>query len=257
MNHKRSKKAVAWWLYQRRDLKQARCHHATAGPEAQNLRRLELGVPVRIISNGVDVPEARVPDSRDHNIEGRQQRTALFLGRIYPVKGLPMLIDAWARVRPDGWVLKIAGPDEAGHRAQVESLVVAFGLSDKISFVGPVSGEAKRSTFSEADLFVLSSHSESFGMAIAEALAHGLPVLTTRGAPWPMLQEQGCGWWVDGTVHGLTEGLRQATSSDSRTLQAMGARGHKFITAQFGWESLVKQYIAMYEDLAHKRRHCN
>src|SRR5262249_47631347 len=174
---------------------------------------------------GVDVPEglARVPDSRDNDIEGRQQRTALFLGRIYPVKGLPMLIDAWARVRPDGWVLKIAGPDEAGHRAQVENLIFAAGLGDKISFLGSVSHESKRSIFLEADLFVLPSHSESFGMALAEALAHGVPVLTTKAAPWEMLPKRDCGWWVDATIDGLTEGLRQATSRDSLTLHAMGA----------------------------------
>ena len=205
IKHKREKKRIAWWLYQRRDLKRARCHHTTATTEAQNVQRLGLGVPVRVIPNGVDVPEAtpKVLGVGGKKVRRDGQRTAFFLGRIYPVKGLPMLVEAWARVRPDGWLLKIAGPDEGGHQTEVENAVSAAGLSEIVSFVGPIDGQRKQSAFFNADLFVLPTYSESFGMVIAEALAHGLPVLTTTGAPWSMLPQRGCGWWVDPTVDGI------------------------------------------------------
>ena len=245
MNHKRWKKRLAWWLYQQRDLERASCHHTTAEAEASNVRRLGLGVPVRVIPNGVDVPEV---GRKTRSVEGRK-KTALFLGRIYPVKGLPMLVEAWARVRPAGWLLQIVGPDEAGHRAEVEKAVAAAGLNEVISFVGPLDGHAKRFVLLEADLFVLPTHSESFGMVIAEALAHGLPVLTTTGAPWPMLPQRGCGWWVDPTVDGIAEGLRQSTSLDSTTLQAMGAMGRELVAAEFGWMRVARQFVAIYEDL--------
>jgi glycosyltransferase involved in cell wall biosynthesis len=248
IRHKRAKKTIAWWLYQRRDLKRAICHHTTAEREAQNIRRLGLGVPVRMVPNGVNAPEWLGTEHLNKKGQ-RARKTALFLGRIYPVKGLPMLVDAWARVRPEGWVLQIAGPDEAGHRAQVENAVSAANLRDTIVFLGPIGGQAKRTAFFEADLFVLPTHSESFGMVIAEALAHGLPVLTTTGAPWPMLPARGCGWRVDASVDGLAEGLRQATAHNSGTLQAMGARGRAFVTAEFGWGLVAKQFIAMYEGL--------
>jgi glycosyltransferase involved in cell wall biosynthesis len=179
----------------------------------------------------------------------RKQKKALFLGRIYPVKGLPMLIEAWARVRPDGWSLQIAGPDEAGHRAEVEQAVCAAGLAEVISFLGPLEDEAKRSVLLAANLFVLPTHSESFGMAIAEALAHGLPVLTTTGAPWPMLPGHGCGWRVEPTVDGICEGLRQATSLDPGTLQAMGGKGRELVAAEFGWQRVAKQFLLVYENL--------
>src|SRR5207244_1623092 len=165
------------------------------------------------------------------------------------VKGLPTLIEAWARVRPDGWLLQIVGPDEAGHKAEVEKAVSAAGLNEVISFVGPLDGEAKRSVLLNADLFVLPTHSESFGMVIAEALAHGLPVLTTTGAPWSMLPQRGCGWWVDPTVDGLTGGLRQATSLDSGMLQAMGAKGRELVIAEYRWERIAKQFVITYEDV--------
>jgi glycosyltransferase involved in cell wall biosynthesis len=256
MNHKRSKKRVAWWLYQRRDLKRARCHHTTAEAEANNLQRLGLGVPVCVIPNGVDVPEVgRIAATAEvSKAGGGERKKALFLGRIYPVKGLPMLIEAWARVRPHGWILQIAGPDEAGHRAEVEQAVRTAGLNEIISFLGPLEGQAKRSALFAADLFVLPTHSESFGMAIAEALAHGLPVLTTTGAPWPMLPERGCGWWVEPTVDGIAEGLRLATSLGSTALNAMGAKGRELVAAEFSWERVAKQFVSMYENVIRLRR---
>ena len=251
LQHKWWKKCLAWWLYQRRDLKRASCHHASAETEAGDVQRLRLGVPVRVIPNGVDVPEVSRKAGRvGGGKAGRNgKQTALFLGRIYPVKGLPMLIEAWARVRPDGWRLQIVGPDEAGHRAEVEKAVSAAGLHGVVSFVGPLDGQTKQAVWLDADLFVLPTHSESFGMVIAEALAHGLPVLTTTGAPWPMLPQRGCGWWIGPTVEGIAAGLRHATSLDAATLQAMGAKGREFVAAAFGWERVAKQFVSMYEDL--------
>jgi glycosyltransferase involved in cell wall biosynthesis len=215
INHKLWKKSIAWWVYQRRDLKRASCHHTTAETEARHVERLGLGVPLCVIPNGVDVP-LQVLRAEGKNEDRGGRRMALFLGRIHPKKGLPMLIEAWARVRPDGWYLHIAGPDEAGHRAEVQNAVFAAGLGEVVFFVGPIEAEKKESAFSNADLFVLPTHSENFGIVVAEALAHGLPVLTTTGAPWSTLAERGCGWWVDATVEGIAEGLRQATSCDPR-----------------------------------------
>ena len=249
INHKWGKKSVAWWLYQRRDLKRAQCHHASAETEGRNVERLGLGVPVRIIPNGVDLPDSQIQRVEDEKIRRSDRKKALFLGRIYPVKGLPMLVEAWARVRPQGWHLQIAGPDEAGHLMAVKNAVLAAGLSEVVTFMGPVSGPRKQEVLLDADLFVLPTYSESFGMAIAEALAHGLPVLTTTGAPWPMLQQRGCGWWVDATVDGIAEGLRQATSSDSETLQAMGRRGQAFVKAEYGWERIARQFMATYDSI--------
>jgi glycosyltransferase involved in cell wall biosynthesis len=246
LRHKRWKKRLAWWLYQQRDLKAAHCHHATAEAESNSVRQLCLGVPIRVIPNGVDVPQSR-GDSRFRRTAS--EKTAIFLGRLYPVKGLPMLIDAWATVRPVGWRLRIVGPDEAGHRAQLEKAVAVAGLGEVISFAGPLSGSEKASAFAQADLYVLPTHSESFGVAIGEALAHGLPVLTTTRAPWSVLPERGCGWWVDPTVQGVVKGLRQATSLDAASLQAMGEKGRELVAEAFRWESVARQFVTMYEDL--------
>jgi glycosyltransferase involved in cell wall biosynthesis len=164
-----------------------------------------------------------------------------------------MLVEAWARVRPEGWHLQIAGPDEAGHRAQVERAVSVAGLKEVVSFLGPVEGEAKNRAYFNADLFILPSYSESFGMAVAEALAHGLPVLTTNGAPWPELAVRGCGWSVDPTVDGIAQGLSQVTSQELAALQAMGTKGRAWVSADFAWGAVASQFLAAYEQLRTKR----
>jgi glycosyltransferase involved in cell wall biosynthesis len=253
LSHKRFKKKLAWWLYQRGDLKQARCYITTGKAEARNLHHLGLGVPIVTIPNGVDVPEEQsrnVGSAYEEAVRnGQKRRTALFLGRIYPIKGLPMLIEAWARVRPDGWLLRIAGPDEAGHKKQVEREVSAAGLGEVVSFTGPIEPQMKKSAFFDSDLFVLPTHSESFGMVVAEALAHGMPVLTTTAAPWSILRERGCGWWVDATVDGIAEGLHQATSLDTKTLRAMGTKGRALVVEQFNWKRIAELMLSTYDGL--------
>jgi glycosyltransferase involved in cell wall biosynthesis len=125
--------------------------------------------------------------------------------------------------------------------------VAAAGLGEVVSFTGPLTDRMKKSAFFDADLFVLPTLSESFGLVVAEALAHSLPVLTTTGAPWSILPESGCGWWVDATVDGIAEGLRQATSLDSATLQAMGAKGRALVSARFGWKGVAERLLSTYE----------
>jgi glycosyltransferase involved in cell wall biosynthesis len=246
--HKQFKKRLAWRLYQRRDLRLACCHHTTGEAEAHNLEKLLLGVPVITVPNGVDVPEEQPPtvNGEVERAISERLRTVLFLGRIYPVKGLPMLIEAWARVRPQGWVLRIAGPDEAGHRKFVEKAVLAAGLGEVISFTGPIEPRMKKSAFFDAELLVLPSHSESFGVVVAEALAHGLPVLTTTKTPWSILAQRECGWWVEATVDGISEGLRQATDLEPEARRAMGAKGRALAIEQFGWECVAERILAMY-----------
>ena len=251
IRHKGLKKKLAWGLYQRRDLARASALHTTAEAEAANLQAFGLGVPVVTIPNGVDLPEVAASSPRRDG----ETRTALFLGRLYPVKGLPMLIEAWSRVRPPGWRLVIAGPDEAGHQAVLEAAVAAAGLAEVVSFTGAVEGEAKASLLRDADFLVLPSHSESFGMVVAEALAHGTPVLTTTAAPWPTLEQRRCGWRSAPTPGAIAEVLGEATSCDRSTLQAMGAAGRAFVAETLGWDRIAGEFVALYERLmrAHGR----
>ena len=129
----------------------------------------------------------------------------------------------------------------------MERAVTAAGLEQVVSFTGPLADGMKKSAFFDADLLVLPTHSESFGIVVAEALAHGLPVLTTTGAPWSILPESGCGWWVDATVDGIAEGLRQATILDPEALWSMGAKGRVLVSRQFDWKCIADLMLSTYD----------
>ena len=245
VRHKGLKKRLAWRLYQRRDLQRASALHATSDAEAGRLRAFALGRPIVAIPNGVDLPD----QTGTGRAADRTARTALFLGRLYPVKGLPMLLEAWASVRPANWRLVVAGPDEAGHRGLLERAVAAAGLGEAVSFVGPVAGDAKAALLRDADLFVMPSHSESFGMAVAEALAHATPVLTTTAVPWPALEERGCGWRAAPSADAIAAALRLACDCDAATLRDMGSAGRTFVAETLGWDRIAGQFIALYGQL--------
>lgn len=244
LGHRRAKKALAWALYQGRDLRSADLLHATADIEAGNARARGLAGPFCVIPNGIDLPAA-IPARTE-----KQGRTALFVSRVHPKKGLPMLVQAWARLRPEGWNLQIAGPDEGGHAEEIAALVASLGLGGEVRLLGAVYDGEKAALFANADLFVLPTHSENFGIAIAEALAYGLPVLTTRGAPWEVLETRECGWWVEPTEEAILAGLRTATALSDAVRGEMGLRGAAMVAERFDWGGIAMQFQHQYQALA-------
>lgn len=242
LRHKSWRKYLAWQLYQKRQLDRAAALHVTSELEASNVRKLALRPQTVCIPNGLAISEL-CP------VRDLSQRRVVFLGRLHPIKGLPMLLEAWARIRPSNWLLEIAGPDEAGHRRILESQVSDLSIGQSILFAGAVSGSGKQSLFARASLFVLPSHSESFGIAAGEALAEGVPVIATKGTPWEALQTEGCGWHVATSVDGIEAGLRAAFAMDPEELAAMGRRGHAYVTRTFSWQNIAGDMAALYQRL--------
>lgn len=241
INHRRWKKKLAWALYQGRDIRAADMLHATVEGEAESARALGLEGPFCVIPNGVDLPR---PITRAQVAKPR--RTALFLSRVHAQKGLPMLLDAWAALRPQGWELIIAGPDDTGHSAELAHQIARLKLGGEVELRGAVYDEEKAALFARADIFVLPTYSENFGIAIAEALAYGVPVLTTRGAPWELLVTHDCGWWVDPTEEAILAGLRTAIRLPDGVRQDMGKRGAATVAERFEWGGIAMQFHQQY-----------
>ena len=235
------KKRLAWALYEGRNLRGAACLHATSEMEAHHLRRLGLTQPLAIVPNAIDVPY------KIASREGGPCRTLLFLSRIHPKKGIDILLCAWRQVqsRHDNWQLVIAGPDEIGWRAQLERMATELGLV-RVIFRDGVWGEEKSALYGSADLFVLPTHSENFGLVVAEALAHGVPVITTRHAPWSGLDRHSCGWWIDLTEDDLARALAEAMSLSDEERVRMGRRGREWMKREFTWPSVARQMRDVY-----------
>jgi glycosyltransferase involved in cell wall biosynthesis len=242
--HRAWKKRIAMTLFQRRDLQTARLMIASSPVECGNLRKLGFRQPIAMIPNGVKLV-ALDADAERPEVPVSRNRTVLFLSRIHPVKGLLNLAHAWARVSPTGWTLRIAGPDEGGHLAEVMAAVQKLGLQHSVEYVGEADTRRKSVLYREADLFVLPTFTENFGVVVAEALAHGLPVITTRGAPWADLIAYRCGWWVDIGVEPLEHALRKAMALNDDERRAMGARGREYVR-RYDWEVIALQSAAVY-----------
>ena len=245
--HRRFKKSVAWAVYQRRDLGRAALLHATAESEAGHLRAAGLRAPIVVVPNGVDVPD-RPAEMHDR----APRRRALFLSRVHPKKGLPMLLDVWAEVRPEGWELQIVGPSEGGHRAELEAQAARLGLAE-VAFLDAVGDADKWDLYRAADLFVLPTYSENFGVVVAEALASGVPVLTTTGAPWRGLVDHACGWWVEPEPRAVADALRDATGAPARARAEMGLRGRQHVAATYGWDGIAERMTEAYEWVVGRR----
>ncbi len=235
------------FLYQKSSLKNAACLHATAKMEADNFRKLGFTNPIAIIPNGIYIPEFPLIRPKFERIE---KRKILFLSRIHPKKGIEFLIKAWYRLSFDlrnDWKVEIAGNGEASYIATLQSMINTFGLSDEIQFTGPQFGENKFAAFHNADLFVLPTFSENFGIVVTEALACGVPVITTKGTPWEELNTYNAGWWIDIGVQPLVEALKDAMKLSDEERRAMGKNGRKLVEENYSIEAVAKQMIELYQ----------
>lgn len=231
------RKKVMWALAQRRALETADCFHATSVSEYEEIRSMSFRAPVAVIPNGIHIPDG----------EPNPGKTILHLGRLHPKKGIDRLIAAWSRLAYDfpDWQLRIVGPSEGGYREALESQALRLAVP-RVSIEYPVFGHDKWNAYREAGLFVLPTLNENFGMVVAESLAAGTPVISTKGAPWPGLLEERCGWWVDHGVDALEGALRDALAISAKERLAMGLRGREWMKREFGWEGIAEQMEATY-----------
>jgi len=253
LGRSRARKLAAWLLFQKKNLASAALLHATSAAEADSIRALGLRTPIATIANGVEVPAASelpargILESRFPGLAGK--RWLLFLSRLHPKKGLAELIRLWAVLAPrfPDWQLVIAGPDLDGYGTTVRGLVAAAALGERTTFTGAIDGADRASAFANADVLVLPTHSENFGIVVAEALAHGTPVLTTRGAPWGELATHRCGWWVELSDPALEAALTEALGLPKDRLKEMGARGRELVAARYSWDTAAIAMKAAYD----------
>lgn len=221
-------------------LRNAHCLRATAEMEADHFRKAGMRNPIAIVPNAIVFPE--LMEKKDRGI-----RSILFLSRIHPKKGIVHLLKGWTVLQdqfPD-WEVVIAGIDDRGHEAELRKFVSNGGL-ERVRFVGPVHGSEKQQLYRDADLFVLPTYAENFGLVIAEALAQGTPVITTHNAPWSGLEDYRCGWWIEHTQTALNTTLQSALRMPETELREMGIRGRNWVRSEFGWGEVTEKMRELY-----------
>lgn len=155
-------------------------------------------------------------------------------------------------LRPKSWKCQIAGMGHSDYVQYLQQLVSDLHLNDSISFLGSLSGDKKKNAFSEADAFVLPSFSESFGIAIAEAMSWGLPVVTTTATPWKVLSDQQMGWVVSPDLNALTFALFDLFNASDEQLSAMGQRARSYIRKHYDWSEISLKMLNCYDLLLKK-----
>lgn len=255
------KKRIARWLYQDRDLKYATALHATAESEAEQFKTLGFKNPVIISPNGVNVPKEDKKSILQLQLRTRTNpdvRRALFVSRMHPKKGVMELVEAWHRLTThnsqlNNWlcelVYTVSGDFEKEYEAKVKARVKELCLEDSFVFTGSLNDDEKWAAYARADLFVLPTYSENFGIVVAEALWARVPVITTKGTPWSELNERKCGWWIDTGAEPLTKTLSEATVFDVATRREMGANGRRLVEEKYTWDAVVKNMVAGYESI--------
>lgn len=253
LKHSRAKKWLAWILYEQQNLKSATLFHATSINEAQSIRQLGFQQPIALIPNGVSLPHTIIPSKRELLIQSfpelNHKKWLLFLSRIHPKKGLDNLLKVWQKLALDfsDWHLLIAGSDLIGYQAELEALTTELGLQKRVTFTGMLTGERKNAALGNADLFVLPTHSENFGIAVAEALAYGIPVVTTKGAPWQDLTTYKCGWWIDNNPQLLATALAEGMQVTCEERKDMGLRGRNLVATKYSWDFIAKEMSSVYQ----------
>lgn len=237
------KKKIFGWLLQYPALRKVDMFHATSEKEYEEIRALGYKQPVAIVPIGMDIPQGKASvDKRD----ATRLRRIVFFGRIHKVKAIDNLVRAWGELHNTlpQWELVIAGPD-CGAKPELDAIIAEQKIP-RVRFTGELNGAAKYDFLTDADIYVLPSHTENFGVTVAEALASGTPTIASQGTPWQGLETEQCGRWIPIGVEPLVEALKDLTSRSDEDRIAMGQRGIEWMRRDFSWEGIGAKMKAAY-----------
>lgn len=236
--------------------------HVTSTEESRWLYEFEkktfsdfLSSNYEIIPNIVDDETFKIEEMNQRLMEKYPSRYILFLGRISKVKNIEALISAYANSKMDPSIkLVIAGwtDEDASYTSKLKQLATGLNLKDRIIFTERnIVGIEKRKLFQNAELFILPSQSENFGMVVVEALAQGTPVISSTGTPWENLEKNNCGYWIDNSVESISKTIEKYLSLSEQERKLMSTNAVKF-AQKFSIGNLTEIYIEMYRKVINR-----
>ena len=253
LNQSKWKKRLYMLWRLRRNLDHAAAIHYTTPIERDGAARLELKPPTIVEPNGLDMSEFDQLPPRGalrarHNVPA-DRPIVLFLSRLHHKKGLDLLIPALARANLPDALLVIAGPDDSNYKPQVEKLLADHGLTDRALFTGMLRGRDRLEAFVDADLFCLPSYQENFGIAVAEALACGTPVLISDQVNiHPEISQAGVGGVVPLNVDLLAAELHRWMTDTP--LRQRAIQNACFVRERYDWTNIAGRWREHYQNVA-------
>jgi glycosyltransferase involved in cell wall biosynthesis len=252
---RRRMKRLSIALIERSILRHASAIHFTSQAELDEARASGLVFAPTTIPLGVEADDAKPADTAEAAISlPAGLLVVLFLSRLDPKKNLEVLIDAFASSPQlqQRAVLLIAG---SGDRTYVDTLkrrAGALGGTEHIVWLGHVSGGFKRAAFAAADVFVLPSLSENFGIAAVEALRASVPcVLSSEVAIAGEIEKAGCGLSIRPDTSAVASALQRLLFDDSLRM-CMAKKAREFAEREYSSETMAKRLIELYDDVRSK-----
>lgn len=248
-NHHRTRKQLASTFIHPGAFAAADGWHATSIEEAEDIRRLGFKQPVCVAPNGVRMPAA---DRLIAAGAGWRERcpligsrpVALFYSRFHRKKRLRELFHLWLAAPRGDWLLLLVGVPEEYSVAEIQGWITAAGAQERVAVFD---GTDLPAPYPVASLFLLPSHSENFGLVVAEAMAAGVPALVTDSTPWSGLNIDGRGWCVPWADFHRT--LQLAMAETPAHLRDRGLRARGWVLREFSWEKSAGELLAFYRRL--------
>jgi glycosyltransferase involved in cell wall biosynthesis len=221
--------------------------HVTSDQEAAESAGRFSRAQIAVIPNGVEVPPSvsRPPSSVSGPQSPRELRL-VYLGRFDPKKGIENLLQARSMLNGDvgsRLSLTIAGAGDVEYEKTLEITISQMAPAERPKMIGSVSGGEKAKLFENADVVVVPSYTENFGLVVAEALAHGVPVIASKGTPWQRVEQVGCGLWVNNSPESLAAAIKQISRMP---LREMGQRGREWMQREYSWDLIAKRTMKLY-----------
>lgn len=236
-------------------LRNAAAVQFTSEMEAEEAR--DLGIPMREIVIPLGV-EPALPNQRAAHVQTPREAgapaTLLFLSRLDPKKNLEGLLKAMAGLadRYPHLRLEIAGDGTAAYKADLRALTTSLGLKDRVTWLGHIEGEAKAAAFGRADLYVLPSHSESFGIAAVEAMLAGCPCIIGEDVAVARdLAAADAAAIVAPQPSHIAAAIAQLLDDDARRTD-LGARARHYAEQNYSTEAMARRFISLYEGVVGK-----
>jgi glycosyltransferase involved in cell wall biosynthesis len=249
------KKQIYLNLVKCASLNHSKVFHLTSQMEQQEVSKLCLKPPSFILPHGLSV-SAPIPDAHYRLRQllkiPEYQPVILFMSRLHPKKGLDYLIPALGHLTHHHFTFVLAGSGSPEYEAEIDALLVSAGIRDCTYRSGFVEGPMKDLLLQGADMFVLTSHSENFGVAVLEAMAAGLPVVVTpRVALASVIEKHHLGCVAEPDVAALFAALDYCLNHPQKAKE-MGVRARQIILEQYTWEQITDKLIDLYTTIIHK-----